>query len=157
MVYRRKNIFVMTGLALSFAATAFAQQELRDAVDAGDVATVQKMVKKGQVEEIYCGELSPNDAVKVYEKIFKAMPGESFESCPNQFVYGYGVKACSNGKDTETCLKVTNKLIADATAGNANAIETLGSVAKSALKTKAYAKSEGTGGHDPLGSLREER
>lgn len=140
MVYRRKNIFVMTGLALSFAATAFAQQELRDAVDAGDVATVQKMVKKGQVEEIYCGELSPNDAVKVYEKIFKAMPGESFESCPNQFVYGYGVKACSNGKDMETCLKVTNKLIADATAGNANAIETLGSVAKSALKTKAYAK-----------------
>jgi len=131
----------MTACSVSLLASAsFAQQELRDAIDAGDVATAQKMVKKGLVEEIYCGELSANDAVKVYEKIFKAMPAESFESCPNQFAYGYGVKACSNGKDMETCLKVSNKLIAEATSGNANAIETFGAVAKAALKTKAYAK-----------------
>lgn len=123
-----------------FATSAFAQQNLRDAIDSGNISAAQKMVKKGQVEEIYCGELSPNDAVKVYEKIFKAMPNESLESCPNQFVYGYGAKACSNGKDMATCLNVVNKLLTDATAGNAAAVETLGAVTKAALKTKAYAK-----------------
>lgn len=119
---------------------AFAQQELRDAVDAGDVASAQKIVKKGLAEEIYCGELSANDAVKVYEKIFKAMPAESFESCPNQFTYGYGAKACSNSKDMATCLKVSEKLVAESMSGNSQSIETLGSVIKSAVKTKAYAK-----------------
>lgn len=140
MVYNYKKVFLIAGLVSMLSVSAFAQQELRDAVDAGDVATAQKIVKKGAAEEIYCGGLSANDAVKVYEKIFKAMPAESFESCPNQFAYGYGAKVCSNGKEMETCLKVSNKLIADATAGNSNAIDALGAVTKAALKTKAFAK-----------------
>ena len=33
----------------------FAQPELRDAIDNGDIAAAQKIVKKGAAEEIYCG------------------------------------------------------------------------------------------------------
>ena len=76
----------MTVFCLSV--SAFAQDALREAVDAGDVATAQKMVKNGEIEEIYCGKLSATDAVKVYEKIFKAMPDESFASCASGITDG---------------------------------------------------------------------
>ena len=75
---------------------AFAQPELRDAIDNGDIAAAQKIVKKWAAEEIYCGKMTPTDAVKVYEKIFKAMPYESFSNCQSQFSYGYGTKVCAN-------------------------------------------------------------
>lgn len=140
MDYCYKKFLTIASVVFSLASVSFAQQELRDAIDNGDVATAQKIVKKGEAEEIYCGKLSANDAVKVYEKIFKAMPGESFESCPSQFAYGYGTKVCSNGKEMESCLKVVNLLLTEGSAGNVNAIETLGAVAKVALKTKAFAK-----------------
>lgn len=140
MIEIRNKILWTAGLVACVATTSFAQIELREAIDSGDIAKAQKMVKKGQIEEIYCGELSANDAVKVYEKIFKAMPEESYENCPTQFTYGYGPKACTNGKEIDVCLKVANRLIADASAGNAVALETLDGVTKSALKTKAYAK-----------------
>ena len=126
-------------LALSVS-TVFAQPELRDAIDNGDIATAQKIVKKGAAEEIYCGKLSPEDAVKVYEKIFKAMPYESFSNCQAQFSYGYGTKACANAKAMDACTEVISYLLMEGETGNTKALETLESVAKVALKTKAYAK-----------------
>ena len=81
-----RGVLFIGVLALG-ATTAFAQPELRDAIDNGDIATAQKIVKKGAAEEIYCGKLSPTDAVKVYEKIFKAMPYESFSNCQSQLQY----------------------------------------------------------------------
>ena len=63
----------MTLAGLCLTVSAFAQDALREAVDAGDVATAQKMVKNGEIEEIYCGKLSATDVVKVYEKIFKSI------------------------------------------------------------------------------------
>jgi uncharacterized protein (TIGR02145 family) len=128
----------MTVVCLSV--SAFAQDALREAVDAGDVATAQKMVKNGEIEEIYCGKLSATDAVKVYEKIFKAMPDESFAQCPSQFSYGYGAKACANAKMLNACNEVASYLLMEGTAGNTNALEALEGVVKAALKTKAFAK-----------------
>ena len=131
----------MTAVAASILATAaFAQEELRDAVDAGDIIAAQKMVKKGKIEEVYCGKLTPDDAVRVYEKIFKSNPEESFANCPTQFAYGYGVKACSNPKAVDACNEVISLLLLDAETGNTKALDALENVAKVAVKTKGYAK-----------------
>lgn len=133
--------FVLVGMAaFGLVTTAFAQSELRDAIDAGDVVAAQKMVKNGEAEEIYCGKLSPEDAVKVYEKIFKAMPFESFENCSAQFAYGYGAKACSNAKAMDACTEVISYLLKEGETGNTKALDALAPVVKAALKTKAYAK-----------------
>ena len=118
----------------------FAQEALHEAVDSGDLATVKKMVKKGEIEEIYCGKLSANDAASAYEKIFKQMPDESFAACPSQFAYGYGVKVCGNAKALNACTEVVTYLLNDGLAGNVNALDALDKVAKAALKTKAFAK-----------------
>ena len=66
----RKSFIALGAFSLCLANTAFAQAELHEAIDAGDVAAAQKIVKSGTAEEIYCGKLSADDAVKVYEKIF---------------------------------------------------------------------------------------
>ncbi|WP_294960064.1 FISUMP domain-containing protein [uncultured Fibrobacter sp.] len=118
----------------------FAQEALHEAVDSGDLAAVKKMVKKGEIEEIYCGKLSANDAASAYEKIFKQMPDESFAACPSQFAYGYGVKVCGNAKALNACTEVVTYLLNDGLAGNVNALDALDKVAKAALKTKAFAK-----------------
>ena len=104
---------------------AFAQPELRDAIDNGDIAAAQKIVKKGAAEEIYCGN----------EKIFKAMPYESFSNCQSQFSYGYGTKVCANAKAMDACTEVISFLLLEGESGNTKALETLESVAKVALKT----------------------
>ena len=135
-----KKFFSMAAALACLCLPALAQQELRDAIDAGDVASAQKMVKKGTVEEIYCGKLSPGDAVKVYEKIFKANPEASLEGCPEQFAYGYGAKACANPKAMGVCSEVTRILLKESTAGNASAMDALEAVIKSSLKNKAFAK-----------------
>ena len=131
---------VLTGVLALGVSTAFAQLELHDAIDNGDLATAQKMVKKGEVEEIYCGKLSPEEAVKVYEKLFKAMPSESFANCQSQFAYGYGEKVCANAKAMDACTEVISYLLLEGENGNVKATETLGKVAKVALKTKGYSK-----------------
>ncbi|MCF0217026.1 MAG: hypothetical protein HUK21_11210 [Fibrobacteraceae bacterium] len=126
---------------LSIAVTSvFAQEALHTAIDEGDFATAKKMVKNGEIEEIYCGKMPATSAVDVYEKIFKSMPEESFSQCPSQFTYGYGVKVCGNAKAMNTCLQVIDVLLLDAATGNINALETLGNVTKAALKTNAYKK-----------------
>ncbi|MCQ2092713.1 MAG: hypothetical protein MJY85_08540 [Fibrobacter sp.] len=135
-----KNFAHISLLVGSLVMSTFAQDALREAVDNGDVATAQKIVKKGEAEEIYCGKLSANDAVKVYDKIFKAMPDESFAACPNQFTYGYGEKVCSNAKAMSACTEVVSYLLMEGSAGNVNAIDMLDKVTKAALKTKAFAK-----------------
>lgn len=138
---RMKKFFSIAGaFVLAFSTSSFAQDALREAVDNGNVAAAQKIVKKGEAEEIYCGKLSANDAVKVYDKIFKAMPDESFAACPNQFSYGYGEKVCSNAKAMNACTEVVSYLLMEGTAGNVNAIDMLDKVTKAALKTKAFAK-----------------
>ena len=134
-----RGVLFLGVLALG-ATTTFAQPELRDAIDNGDIATAQKIVKKGAAEEIYCGKLSPTDAVKVYEKIFKAMPYESFSNCQSQFSYGYGTKVCANAKAMDACTEVISFLLLEGESGNTKALETLESVAKVALKTKGYSK-----------------
>ena len=123
-----------------FSQGVFAQEALHEAVDSGDLATVKKMVKKGEIEEIYCGKLSANDAASAYEKIFKQMPDESFAACPSQFAYGYGVKTCGNAKALNACTEVVTYLLNEGLAGNVNALDALDKVAKAALKTKAFAK-----------------
>lgn len=120
--------------------SAFAQDELRDAVDSGDLATVKKMVKKGEIEEIYCGKLSPKDASNIYGNIFKQMPDAAFEQCTSQFSYGYGVKICANPKGMDVCSKVLDYLFADAYNGNLSAIETIVKVSKVALANKSFKK-----------------
>jgi len=134
-----KFLIVLTS-AMALCSSAFAQESIRDVVDAGDIATAKKMVKNGEIDEIYCGKLPANDAVTIYEKIFKQMPDEAFAACPSQFTYGYGVKICSNAKAMNACTEVLNLLLTESTAGNLNAIETLDKVSKAALKTKAFAK-----------------
>ena len=120
--------------------TAFAQEAFREAIDNQDIATAKKMVKNNEIEEIYCGKLNANDAVAVFEKIFKSMPDESFAQCPSQFAYGYGAKVCANAKTMNACSEVVSYLLMEGTAGNANALEALDKVVKAALKTKAFAK-----------------
>lgn len=136
-----KNFAYISVLVGSLVMSAFAQDALHEAIDGGDIATAQKMVKKGEIEEIYCGKLSANDAVKVYDKIFKSMPDESFAACPNQFSYGYGEKVCGNAKAMNACTEVLSFLLMEGSAGNVNAIDALDKVTKVALKTKAFAKS----------------
>ena len=136
------KLFPVTGmLILGLATAGFSQTELREAIDEGDIATAQKIVKKGGIDQVYCGKLSAEDAVKVYEKVFKAMPYESFSTCQSQFSYGYGEKVCANAKAMDACTEVISYLLFEGESGNAKATETLEKVAKVALKTKAYAKS----------------
>ena len=120
--------------------TVFAQEAFREAIDNQDIATAKKMVKNNEIEEIYCGKLNANDAVAVFEKIFKSMPDESFAQCPSQFAYGYGAKVCANAKTMNACSEVVSYLLMEGTTGNANALEALDKVVKAALKTKAFAK-----------------
>lgn len=137
-----KNYLSVPVICLSFLLfqNVFAQDALREAVDSGDIATAKKMVKNGEAEEIYCGKLSPSDAVKIYEKIFKSAPEVSFEQCPSQFSYGYGVKICSNAKMMNACTEVVTYLLNESMSGNTNAIDAFENVSKAVLKTKAFAK-----------------
>lgn len=132
-----KHFFVAM---LTVVACAFAQEELRSAIDDGDIAAAKKMVKSGAVEEIYCGKLSPKDAVTIYDKIFKQMPEEAFDQCPSQFSYGYGAKVCANPKALNACSEVLGYLINEAYTGNANAFDALTKVTKAALYNKAFKK-----------------
>ncbi len=132
----KRSLYVVLFLAIG----AFAQDSLHDAIDSGDLAAAKKMVKNGEIEEIYCGKMSANDAVSVYEKIFKQMPEQSFAACPNQFTYGYGTKVCANAKAVNACTEVVSFLLNDAVAGNTNALDMLDKVAKVALKTKGFNK-----------------
>ncbi|MCQ2055220.1 MAG: hypothetical protein MJY82_08015 [Fibrobacter sp.] len=137
-----KSFFAKTvfGCALILSQNVLAQDALHEAIDSGDLSSAKKMVKNGEIEEIYCGKLSANDAVSVYDKLFKQMPNESFAACPNQFSYGYGTKICANAKALSACTEVVTYLLNEGTAGNTNALEALEKVAKVALKTKAFAK-----------------
>ena len=108
-----------------FATGVFAQDELHEAIDAGDLATAQSLVKKGKYEDIYCGKLTPNQAVEVYEKVFKKNPEESFANCPTQFSYGYGTQVCANKKAFDACNEVVSLLLLDAETGNTKAIDAL--------------------------------
>lgn len=135
-----QSVSLVGALTICLASSTLAQDALRDAIDAGDIKAAQKMVKKGEVEEIYCGKLSADDAVTVYGKIFKSMPDESFANCPSQFSYGYGTKVCANRKAMDACTEVISYLLMEGEAGNAKALEALENVVKVALKTKAYAK-----------------
>lgn len=125
---------------LSMAACVFAQDDLRSAIDDGDLAAARKMVKKGQVEEIYCGKLTPKEAVSIYGTIFKKMPDESFEQCPSQYSYGYGTKVCANPKGLKSCTDVLNFLFSEAESGNVAAFDALGKVVKVALANKTFKK-----------------
>ena len=123
-----------------FATGVFAQDELHEAIDAGDLATAQSLVKKGKYEDIYCGKLTPNQAVEVYEKVFKKNPEESFANCPTQFSYGYGTQVCANKKAFDACNEVVSLLLLDAETGNTKAIDALERVIRVALRTKEFAK-----------------
>ena len=125
---------------LLLAASVMAQEELRTAIDDGDIATAKKIVKSGEIEEIYCGKLPAASAVAIYDKIFKTMPDESFAQCPSQFAYGYGAKICANPKGLNACSEVINFLLTDANAGSSNAFAALKKVAKAALANKAFKK-----------------
>lgn len=136
----RSNFKVLLSSLFVLSSVAFAQDALREAVDSGNIAAAKKMVKSGEIEEIYCGKLPADDAVSVYEKIFKQMPDESFAACPGQFSYGYGAKVCANAKAMNGCGEVVGYLLTDASTGNPAAFEALEKVVAAALKTKAFAK-----------------
>jgi len=136
-----QSVSLVGALTICLASSTLAQDALRDAIDAGDIKAAQKMVKKGEVEEIYCGKLSADDAVTVYGKIFKSMPDESFANCPSQFSYGYGTKVCANRKAMEACTEVISYLLLEGESGNVKALDVLDDVVKVALKTKSYGKS----------------
>ena len=57
--------FLTLAAASIFATAAFAQDDLHDAIDAGDLATAKTLVKKGKFEDVYCGKLTPSEAVEV--------------------------------------------------------------------------------------------
>lgn len=133
----------MKALWVAFFACAvciFAQEDLRSAIDEGDIATAKKIIKSGEFEEIYCGKISSKDAMALYGKLFKQMPEASFEQCPSQFAYSYGTKICANPKGMEVCSNVLDYLFNDAYNGIPNAIETLTKTAKIALANKVYKK-----------------
>lgn len=123
-----------------FCTYAFSQEELHNAIDSGDIETAQKMVKKGEVEEIYCGKLNESDALKVYEKLFKSNPDESFAACPSQFTYSYGTKVCSNARTKNACTEVITYLLNESETGNTKALDFLSDVTNAALKVRAFSK-----------------
>ncbi|GEM_PF-830925 len=127
------------GALLACSIAVFAQDDLRNAIDDGDIATAKKIVKSGNFEEIYCGKLSPQDAVNIYASVFSKAPELSLEQCPNQFVYGYGDKACS-GKSQEVCSDVLGILKRDAVSGNTIAYDAYSKALKSAVANKAFKK-----------------
>ncbi len=124
---------------LACSVAVFAQDALRTAIDEGDIATAKKMVKAGEIEEIYCGKLSPQDAANIYAPIFKSAPEMAFEQCPNQFSYGYGEKVCAS-KSMTACSDVLQLLEMDGVAGNSNAIVALGKTLKVALSNGSFKK-----------------
>ena len=98
----------------------------------GERPAVLMVALVGNIEKCLIGL---NDAVKVYEKIFKAMPDESFANCPSQFAYGYGTKVCSNAKAMNACTEVISYLLLESESGNTKAIDALEGVVNAALKT----------------------
>lgn len=118
----------------------FAQEALRKAVDSNNWKKVKKMVKAGEIEEIYCGKMSAKNATDIYGKHFKQMPDEAFAACPSQFAYGFGTKVCGMANAANACTGVINYLLADGAKGSGKALKTLDDVAKAATKTKAFAK-----------------
>ena len=137
---KKTRLSLISLTILAFTGFSFAQDAFREAIDNQDIATAKKMVKNGEIEEIYCGKLNANDAVAVFEKIFKSMPDESFAQCPSQFAYGFGAKVCANAKTMNACSEVVSYLLMEGSAGNSNALDALDKVIKAALKTKAFAK-----------------
>ena len=136
-----KNLFIASLICSAILAQGgFAQEALRKAVDSNNWKKVKKMVKAGEIEEIYCGKMSAKNATDIYGKHFKQMPDEAFAACPSQFAYGFGAKACSMANAANACSGVINYLLADGEKGNAKALKTLDEVAKAATKTKAFAK-----------------
>lgn len=131
---------VLCAALLACAVCAFAQDDLRSAIDDNDIKTAKKIVKSGEVEEVYCGKLSPKDAMTIYGTIFKKMPEVSFEQCPSQFAYSYGTKICANPKGMDVCSGVIDYLFNDAYNGIPNAIETLTKTTKVAIANKAFKK-----------------
>ena len=81
---------------LACAVSAFAQYELHSAIDDGDLATAKKMIKSGEVEEVYCGKLSPKDAMTLYVEVavvmlmdVPAIIGRNLRiHCPTEIVKG---------------------------------------------------------------------
>jgi uncharacterized protein (TIGR02145 family) len=127
-------------LFIFFISSIFAQNELREAIDRGDYATAQKMVRNGDAEEIYCGAMPAKNAVDVYGKIFKSAPEAAFEACPSQFSFGYASRICADGKQSTLCLNTLQFLEKEGENGNFAGIESFSAAVKVALKNKAYLK-----------------
>ena len=61
-----KNLFIASLICSAILAQGgFAQEALRKAVDSNNWKKVKKIVNSGELEEIYCGKLSPTDAVSL--------------------------------------------------------------------------------------------
>ncbi|HHX15130.1 MAG TPA: hypothetical protein GX724_03080 [Fibrobacter sp.] len=116
----------------------FAQEALREAVDNGDYATVRQMVKKNEIEEIYCGKMPPDSALQVYGKLFNSMPEASFASCPLQFSISYGTKVCADKKQLSVCMDAIHYLQMETLQGSLSAVRFFDEVVEVALKNKSY-------------------
>lgn len=123
---------------LILGAMLFAQDALREAVDNGDYSTVRQMVKKNEVEEIYCGKMPPDSALQIYGKLFNSIPSQSFISCPLQFSVSYGAKVCADRKQLSVCMDAIHYLQMEALQGSLNSVRLFSEVVDVALKNKAY-------------------
>ena len=125
---------------LFFGSLLFAQDILREAVDNADYDAVRQMIKKNEIEEVYCGKMPPDTALQLYGKIFKAIPEQSFASCPLQFSISYGAKICSDKKQLQVCMDVIHFLQMETLQGNLSAVDHFSRVTEIAIKNKAYQK-----------------
>lgn len=132
-----KKIYVSV---LFLGSLLFAQDALREAVNSADYDAVRQMVKKNEIEEVYCGKMPPDTALQIYGKIFKAMPEQGFISCPLQFSFAYGAKVCSDKKQLHVCMDVIQYLQMESLQGNLKAVNLFNQVSEVAIKNKAYQK-----------------
>ena len=131
------SVFILSFL---LSVSCFAQETLRNAIDNGDYPLAKQIVRSGEMEEIYCGNMPPDSALAVYGKIFQKVAEASFAACPSQFSFSYGNTICKNKKEMETCNNVLHYLKTESVNENSNALSHYETVIQNALKTKAYKK-----------------
>ena len=120
-------------LVLFFVLTSFADIHpgLKNAIDKGDVKTAENLVKKFNINDIYCpASLSYEDALKIYEPSFSSNPSKMWEICDPIFIKSAEKAVCKTS--VPLCKYHLKDLLQDGD------VDVLDSVFEDILQSKLY-------------------
>ena len=95
----------------AFSLAASIHLGLKAAVDEGDIKKAEALVKKLNVQDIYCpASLSWADAKKIYGDFFIENPNEMFSTCEPEFVENYNRISCTKKEEASLCLEMMKRV-----------------------------------------------